>query len=137
MGSGSDDYIYWHFFTIKVDYNSSHIELLLNDVCLTNLSLLSESWTGLYSSHSRMHCRLYLLGGRDRRHHVLEFVCSVVVLRESCTCINSQATAWLSVSNFQFSYPWKLCFVINWFPRNKFSVATYFPIRFLETAHMS
>jgi hypothetical protein len=29
--------IYWHLFTITVHYNSSHIELLLNDVCLTNL----------------------------------------------------------------------------------------------------
>jgi hypothetical protein len=33
MGSGFDDRIYWHFFTIAVNYNSSHIELLLNDVC--------------------------------------------------------------------------------------------------------
>jgi hypothetical protein len=38
MGSGFDDWIYWHFFTTTVDYNSSHVELLLHDVCLTNLS---------------------------------------------------------------------------------------------------
>jgi hypothetical protein len=37
MGSGYDDWIYWHFFTITFDYNSSHTELLLNDVRLTNL----------------------------------------------------------------------------------------------------
>jgi hypothetical protein len=43
MSSGLDDWICWHFFTIKVTYNSSYIELLLNDVCLTNLRLLSES----------------------------------------------------------------------------------------------
>jgi hypothetical protein len=51
MGSGFDVWIYWHFLTITVNYNSSHTELLLNDVCLTNLyeesltnlSLLSES----------------------------------------------------------------------------------------------
>jgi hypothetical protein len=54
MGSGFDDWVYWHFLTITVDYNSSHIELVLNshtnvlqllykepltalnDVCLTN-----------------------------------------------------------------------------------------------------
>jgi hypothetical protein len=36
MGSGFDDWICWHFFTITLNYNSSHIELL-NDVCLTNL----------------------------------------------------------------------------------------------------
>jgi hypothetical protein len=45
MGSGFDDWIYWQFFTITVNYNSSHIELLLNDVCLTNLS--EESLTAL------------------------------------------------------------------------------------------
>jgi hypothetical protein len=44
MGSGFYDWIFWHFFTITVDYNSAHTELLLN-VCLTNLSLLSESRT--------------------------------------------------------------------------------------------
>jgi hypothetical protein len=37
MDSGSDDWIYWHFFTITINYNSSHIELLLNDMYLTNL----------------------------------------------------------------------------------------------------
>jgi hypothetical protein len=36
-GSGFDDWVYWHFFTITLNYNSSHIELLLNDVCLTNV----------------------------------------------------------------------------------------------------
>jgi hypothetical protein len=37
MGSEFDGWVYWHFFTIRVDYNSSHIELLFNDVCPTNL----------------------------------------------------------------------------------------------------
>jgi hypothetical protein len=37
MGSGFDEWVYWHFFTITVEYNSSHTELLLNTVCLTNL----------------------------------------------------------------------------------------------------
>jgi hypothetical protein len=36
MGSGFDDWVYWHCFTITLDYNSSHIELFLNDVCLGN-----------------------------------------------------------------------------------------------------
>jgi hypothetical protein len=57
MGSGFCDWVYWHFFIVTVDYNSSQIELLLNDVCmtnlyeesLTNLPLLPESQTGLYS----------------------------------------------------------------------------------------
>jgi hypothetical protein len=56
MGSRFDDWIYWLFFTITVDYNSSHIELLLNDFCLTNLLLLSECRTDLYSLElSRIH----------------------------------------------------------------------------------
>jgi hypothetical protein len=46
MCSGFDDWVYWQFFTITFDYNSSHIELLLNDVCLTNL--YEESGTDLY-----------------------------------------------------------------------------------------
>jgi hypothetical protein len=42
MGSGCNDWIYRHFFTITDDYNSSQIELL-DDVCLTN----EESLTNL------------------------------------------------------------------------------------------
>jgi hypothetical protein len=37
MGSVFDDWVYCHFFAVAVDYNSSHIEVLLNDVWLTNL----------------------------------------------------------------------------------------------------
>jgi hypothetical protein len=38
MGSRSDDWIYWTpLLTVKVDYKSSHIELLLNDACIANL----------------------------------------------------------------------------------------------------
>jgi hypothetical protein len=59
-GSGFDYWIYWRFFTVTVNYNSSHIELL-NDVCLTNLYeesrtvlsllLMSES-TPVYICHA-------------------------------------------------------------------------------------
>jgi hypothetical protein len=45
MGSGFDDCVYLHFFTITINYNSSHIELLLDNVCLKNL--FEESWTKL------------------------------------------------------------------------------------------
>jgi hypothetical protein len=38
---------------------------------------------------------------------------------------------------FQESYPWKPCSVISWFPGINLSMATCFPICFLETAHMS
>jgi hypothetical protein len=40
MGSEFGDWAYWHFFTITSNYNSSHTELLLHDVCLTNLGLI-------------------------------------------------------------------------------------------------
>jgi hypothetical protein len=54
MGCIFDDWVYWYFFTITVDYNSSDIELLLNDVCVTNLSLVSDRYFS--SSNSRIHC---------------------------------------------------------------------------------
>jgi hypothetical protein len=45
-GSRFDDWVYWHFFKIKVDYNSSHIELLLDNesptVFLLVLGLISS-----------------------------------------------------------------------------------------------
>jgi hypothetical protein len=50
MGARFDDCVYWHIFTITVDYNISHIELLLNDVCLTNLYEESLTSLGLISS---------------------------------------------------------------------------------------
>jgi hypothetical protein len=50
VGSGFDVWVYWDFFAIAVNYNISHIELLLNDVCLTNLS--EESLTALNESAS-------------------------------------------------------------------------------------
>jgi hypothetical protein len=34
--NNNEFWIYWHFITVTVDYNSPHIELLLNDVWLTN-----------------------------------------------------------------------------------------------------
>jgi hypothetical protein len=51
--------------------------------------------------------------------------------------IPKQRFGFLSVYNFQSPYPWKPCSVISWFPEIKLFVATYLPIRFLETAHMS
>jgi hypothetical protein len=50
MGSGSDDWVYGHFFKSTVNYKSSHTELLLNDVCLTNPH--EESLTALNESES-------------------------------------------------------------------------------------
>jgi hypothetical protein len=51
MGSGFDDWVYWHFFTITVNYNSPQTELLLNDVCLTNPWRISgiREWTPFYN----------------------------------------------------------------------------------------
>jgi hypothetical protein len=51
MCSRSDVWVYWHFFTITVTCNSSHIEILLDDVCLANLSQISD-WSLLSLTHS-------------------------------------------------------------------------------------
>jgi hypothetical protein len=51
MGSGFDDWIYRHFSTIRVIYNTSHIELELlpNDVCDESLTAVRLSdWSLLY-----------------------------------------------------------------------------------------
>jgi hypothetical protein len=72
MGSGFDDWVDWHFFTITVNYNSSHIEILLNDVCLTNPS--EEFRTDLNLSNSRMNYLLYLPHGPDISHHVAQLI---------------------------------------------------------------
>jgi hypothetical protein len=52
-GSGFDNWIYLHFFTITVNYNSSHIELLLNEVwrnSAKNLGLILDSLNARMSS---------------------------------------------------------------------------------------
>jgi hypothetical protein len=65
MGSGFDDRVYVHFFIIVIHFNSSHIELLLNDSCLTNLC--KEYFTALNDvfltnkSLRRVHGSLYRL----------------------------------------------------------------------------
>jgi phage terminase large subunit len=58
MCSGFDDWIYWHFFKIAVDYKSSHTELLLNDVCLTKATFRQDTrWlaTSVWDTASRRH----------------------------------------------------------------------------------
>jgi hypothetical protein len=59
------------------------------------------------------------------------------VLDTTYYVIPKQRFGFVSVYKFQFPYPWKPCFVTSWFPRNNFTVATYLPIGFVETAHMS
>jgi hypothetical protein len=51
--------------------------------------------------------------------------------------IPKQRFSFLCVYNFQFSYPWKPYSVTSLFPGINLSVATCFPILFLETADMS
>jgi hypothetical protein len=77
MGSGFDDWIYCHFFTITVNYNSSHIELL--NICLKNLYEESLTNLGLIST-TRIH--EYLPRSLDTSHHVEQFLCSSVLSRE-------------------------------------------------------
>jgi hypothetical protein len=55
MGSGFDDYVYWHFFIITTNCNNSHIYLLLNALWLLTEMPYEEflpnefSWTELTS----------------------------------------------------------------------------------------
>jgi hypothetical protein len=45
VGSRFYDWVYQHFFTITLHYNSSHIELPLNDVCLlSRCSVTNITW---------------------------------------------------------------------------------------------
>jgi hypothetical protein len=54
MGSGFDDWIYWHFFTITVNCNSSHIELFWMH-CVSYLTYAAwrnsriHEWTPFYN----------------------------------------------------------------------------------------
>jgi hypothetical protein len=75
MDSEFDDWIYWHFFTITINYNSSHIELLLNDVCIANLSEESVTNLGMISITRIHECTAFseLSRHRDRTHHVQGF----------------------------------------------------------------
>jgi hypothetical protein len=70
MGSGFDDWIYWHFFTITDNYNSSHIELPWT-TSIWRISM-NESLTNLLNS--RMNSLLYLPRGPNVCHHVEELI---------------------------------------------------------------
>jgi hypothetical protein len=52
MGSGFDEWVYWHFFTIPLNYKSSHTELL-HDVCLTNDVWRISDWSLLLPNSSQ------------------------------------------------------------------------------------
>jgi hypothetical protein len=143
MGSGFYDWVYWHFFTITVYYNSSHIELL-NNVCLTNFyeesptnpSLISD-WSLLIEFTNVLPFVTATRPGWKSPPARVPLLFSVNAFSRN-PYVNSQATVgFLSVYSFQFPYPWKPCFVISWFPGISLSVATCLPIRFLVTTHMS
>jgi hypothetical protein len=61
MSSGFDDLVYWHFFTITVNYESSHIELLLND-----LRLLSDEYSMKNILNSRVKPLYHCVGTEQR-----------------------------------------------------------------------
>jgi hypothetical protein len=87
MGFRFDDWVYWQFFTITVNYNSSHIGLLLNvylmNLCeeshfCQNLRLVCTTLISLLYVKSRIHCLLSLPCGPHRRHRVEQFLCCPV-----------------------------------------------------------
>jgi hypothetical protein len=126
MGSGFDDWVYCHFLTITVYYNSSHIELLLDDVCLTNF--YEES---LIQLNSRMNSLLKL---RENRIEITASKGFSTVLHE---CVVSENVCPFR-SNGLVSKCLQLSIFVSMEPvfRN-LSAATYLPVRFLETAHKS
>jgi hypothetical protein len=86
MGSGFDDWVYWHSFPITINYNSSEsmtlydsLHSLLNYECLP---FHCDEWRtkNLSGMNSRIHCLLYMLGGPHRKHHVeqLTVICCPV-----------------------------------------------------------
>jgi hypothetical protein len=67
VGSRFDDWIYWHFFTITFDYNSSHIELLLDkEISHYCLNLGLNSHLLLVIPETALHSR-----GTDHIEHVM------------------------------------------------------------------
>jgi hypothetical protein len=86
MGSGFDDWFYWHFFTITVDYNSSLIELL-DDISLKNKSTnlgLTTRYLLLYDNYGSVFvCALWR---EDVSVCLLALVSAVLVGSESLWC---------------------------------------------------
>jgi hypothetical protein len=73
MGSGFCDWVYWQFFTVTVNYNGSHIELLLNDVCLTNPVWRISKWS-LNHLKSLIYSLLYPPRGPNICYHVEQLI---------------------------------------------------------------
>jgi hypothetical protein len=127
MGSGFDNWVHWHFFTIAFNYNSSHTEFLLHShESPANLCPLEFTNQLHYNCHAAG-----IAVTVSYSSHVL------VCCHENHVFIPKQRFGFLSVYNFQCPYPWKLCSVITWFPKNNLSVAVCLPILFLDTTHIS
>jgi hypothetical protein len=96
MGYGFYDWVCSHFFTITVDYISSHIELLPNDVSMKNLSLLSESRTGL--CYSRIHESTAFYNFHAARIEQLSSVILVVTGMPLLTFVTAGTSVYLAVA---------------------------------------
>jgi hypothetical protein len=76
MGSRFDDWIYWHFFTITLHYNCSHIELIPNDVCLFSRCLVTLQQ---FNPQILSYARPFINAGepkRNRRPQGFYYCCS-------------------------------------------------------------
>jgi hypothetical protein len=105
-----------------------------------NLWLLSES-ESLSESLEFTNALPFITAWEPKRDHHFQGFCYYCSSWMCClgnhVLISKQRFGFLSVYNFQCLYPWKLCFVISWFPGISLSMATCLPIHFLEMAHMS
>jgi hypothetical protein len=101
MGSTFDDWIYWHFFTITVnyEYNSSHIELLLNDVCLTNLS------EKIFTASIKVKIKVMLLPTVSRSV-CLGLTTRSLLLSDSCGFVSMGRSLWKEDGSIVYFYCW-------------------------------
>jgi hypothetical protein len=89
IASAFHDWVYWHVFIITVNYNSSYIELLLDNVCLTN-DLLRISHCSVSSDCTRF----YNCEWTSRESTTSKGSFPYALPRK--LCVNSQATIWIS-----------------------------------------
>jgi hypothetical protein len=114
IGSGFDDLVYWHFFTITrtFNYNSSHIELL-NNICLTNLYEESLINLGLVSINLKFTNELPFITAREPNsdHPRAPLLLFINALSRK-PCVNSEATVWFLFTTLSFRI-YENCFVVT------------------------
>jgi hypothetical protein len=128
MGSGICDWIYWHFFTITINYDISQPMTVSDSLhSLLDQSVFSSTVTNderrisaptlnslndvcqtnlCLNSPSVLACPPFIISAEPNRdHHFQQFTLLLAypLLRE--LCVNSVATFWFHYSGFQAVFP--------------------------------